>query len=575
VGNWLRNTASTAIVVAALVGLAVWGHSTDWTIPKFSTLVGGETEQTTAWCEEHNVSEESCIECNPRLLPAGPEYGWCAVHGVMQCPLEHPDIAQLKTPATITPAMLARADRALALRSRAENNSLCTLHQRRVQFASVQAIEKVGVDIAIVGEEPVVEAIEANGEVVYDETRMAHLSSRVAGNVWRVEKQMGDSVSKGDVLALIDSAEVGRAKSEFLQALSQLRLKEATVERLRSLAGSVIPEAQFLEAKAAADEARIQLHRSQQALVNLGLPIEIESLAELNTDDLARRMQFLGLPEELVSSLDVRSTTSNLWPLRSSLDGVIVARHVVEGEVVDTREALFDVADISSLWLTLNVRQEDAKYVSPGQTVLFQPSDSERDADIKGTVSWISTAADDVTRTVQIRVDLPNTDGRLRANTFGTGRIVLRDEPKAIVVPSEAVHWDGTCHVVFVRDKKFFQPDAPKFFHVRSVRPGVKEGDMTEIIAGVLPGEVIASKNSTVLEAQLLKSSLGAGCCGSHGHAHYKSRALELPNKTNKPPSSPRRICRRHNAKAAKKAWKFIVFLVVLGALAVGFVRRS
>jgi cobalt-zinc-cadmium efflux system membrane fusion protein len=115
-------------------------------------------------------------------------------------------------------------------------------------------------------------------------------------------------------------------------------------------------------------------------------------------------------------------------------------------------------------------------------------------------------------------VDLPNPDGRLRANTFGTGRIVLRDEPKAIVVPSEALHWDGTCHVVFVRDKNFFQPNAPKFFHVRSVRPGVKDGEFTEIIAGLVPGEVIASKNSVILEAQLLKSNLGAGCGCAHGH---------------------------------------------------------
>ena len=120
-----------------------------------------------------------------------------------------------------------------------------------------------------------------------------------------------------------------------------------------------------------------------------------------------------------------------------------------------------------------------------------------------------------MTRTVKVRVDLPNPDRRLRANTFGTGRIVLRDEPKAIVVPSEAIHSDGTCSVVFVRDKNFFTPGAPKIFHVRAVRPGVKDGATTEIIAGLLPGEVIASKNSVVLEAQLLKGNLGAGCgCG-------------------------------------------------------------
>ena len=79
-------------------------------------------------------------------------------------------------------------------------------------------------------------------------------------------------------------------------------------------------------------------------------------------------------------------------------------------------------------------------------------------------------------------------------------------------MPCEAVHWDGDCSVVFVRDKNFLLDGSPKFFHIRTVRLGVKDGDTTEIIAGVLPGEVIASRNSVVLEAQLLKSKLGAGC---------------------------------------------------------------
>ena len=104
------------------------------------------------------------------------------------------------------------------------------------------------------------------------------------------------------------------------------------------------------------------------------------------------------------------------------------------------------------------------------------------------------------------------------ANTFGTARVVLRDEPAAIVIPDEALHWEGCCHVVFVRDKNYFQEGSPKFFHVRSVRPGVREGGVTEIISGLLPGEVIASKNSVVLEAQLLKSNLGAGCGCADGH---------------------------------------------------------
>ena len=509
---WVRGSLPTAAVAAVLVGLAVWGHTTEWTLPKFSALFGAEQAEVADWCEAHNVPESICVECNPTLLPAGKDYGWCAVHGVMQCPLEHPEVAQLKTPPTIAPAMLEQAQRAIALRPRAENNSRCNLHGKRIQFASAEAVEKVGVDIAIVAEKPIVEAIVANGEIVYDETRMAHLSSRVAGTVWRVQKQVGDHVHKGDVLALVDAADVGRAKSEFLQAISQLRSKQKNLERLRPLAGNVIPGKQLLEAQTAADEAHIQLHQAQQALVNLGLPVEADEFADVGTDEIAKRIQTLGLPADLVSGIDAPKNTSNLLPLRAPLDGVIVNRTAVEGEVVATSSNLFDVADTSQLWLNLNVRQADAKYISHGQKVLFSTSDSANEPDDTGTVSWISTSADDVTRTVKVRVDLPNADGRLRANTYGTGRIVLRDEPKAIVVPSEAIHWDGTCSVVFVRDKDFFKPEAPKIFHVRSVRPGVKDGAATEIIAGLLPGEVIASKNSVILEAQLLKSNLGAGC---------------------------------------------------------------
>jgi membrane fusion protein, heavy metal efflux system len=516
-GNWLRRTLPTAAVVVGLVAMAVWGHTTDWSIPKFSSLFGGKVEEESDWCSEHNVPESQCVECNPSLLPPATDYGWCAAHGVMQCPLEHPDVAQLKAQPVITPAMLERANRAIALRPRVENNSRCNLHLKRIQFASLTAVEKVGVDIAIVAERPVVEAIVANGEIGYDQTRMAHFSSRVPGTIWRALKQVGDRAKKGDVLALIDAADVGRLKSEFLQAVSQMRLADDNVERLRPLAGTAVPKRKYLEVQTEAEAARIAVRRAQQGLVNLGLPIEFEEFANLSADEISKRIQFLGLPREVIAGLDARTTTSNLLPLYSSLDGVVVERKAVEGEVVDNKTVLFDVADVSRLWLTLHVRQEDAKYILLGQQTIFRTSDARNEPESKGSVSWISTDADDVTRTVKVRVDLANAEGRLRVNTFGTGRIVLREEPKAVAVPSEAIHWDGTCNIVFVRDKNFMKPDAPKVFHVRSVRPGVKEGSMTEIIAGVLPGEVVASKNSVVLEAQLLKANLGAGCACCQG----------------------------------------------------------
>jgi len=517
-GAVIRNGLPTLAIIAMLLALAGWGHSTGWTLPKFSTLVGQDSSVEEGWCEEHNVAESKCIECRQDLVPHGIDYGWCNVHGVAQCALDHPDIGQLKQLYAVTSADLARAERALAIRPRAENNSVCRSHERRVQFASIEAMEKVGVDIAIVSRRRMIEAIAANGEVVYDETRTGHLASRVAGTVWRVEKQVGDAVRKDEVLALVDSAEVGQAKTEFLQSFAQLRLATTNAEKLRPLADGAVSGRQVREAEAAQQSVQIRLMSAQQALVNLGLPVSAEDFANFATERIAERIRYLGLPAEMVSRLSGESTTSNLFPLRSPLDGIVVAREVVAGEVVGTQAMIFSVADVRQMWLTLDVRQDDANYLSLGQKVSFRPSTDHQGTEIDGSLAWISTAADDQTRTVKVRVDLPNRDGRLRANTFGTGRIVLREEPEAVVIPTEAIHSDGCCSVVFIRDKNFLAKDSPKFFHVRKVRVGVKDDSATEIIAGVLPGEVIASKNSMVLAAQLLKSNLGAGCGCATGH---------------------------------------------------------
>jgi cobalt-zinc-cadmium efflux system membrane fusion protein len=462
------------------------------------------------------VPSDQCIECKEGLLPLGKDYGWCKVHGVAECPLEHPEVAELASTPTVTPADFERAERALATLPRTENSMRCQLHARRIQFASIEAMEKAGVDISIAAKRPVLEAVGANGEVIYDQTRIAHLASRVKGAVWSVQKQIGEPVRADDVLAVIDSAEIGAAKTELLKAIAELRLTHANFERIRPLAATgAAPGKQLREAEAAFEQATIRLRSAEQALVNLGLPVRASDYERVPTERIADQIQFLGLPAELVDKVRVRSASSNLFPLRAPLDGVVVNCVIVPGEVIDTATTLMEVSDVRTLWLMLSVRLEDAKYVSLGQPVLFKPTDSAGEADIRGKVSWISTAADEQTRTVKVRVELPNADGRLRANTFGTGRIVLREEPAAVVVPNEAVHHEGCCNVVFVRDRNFLREGSPKFFHVRKVRLGYKDADSTEIIAGLMPGEVIAAKNSVVLEAQLLKNQLGAGCgCG-------------------------------------------------------------
>ncbi len=139
----------------------------------------------------------------------------------------------------------------------------------------------------------------------------------------------------------------------------------------------------------------------------------------------------------------------------------------------------------------------------------FLPGGADRE--VSGEVVWISTAIDEKTRTVQVRVDLPNADGQLRAGTFGRGRILRREEAGAVVVPAESIQWEGDCHVVFVRDKNYDAPGGYKVFHTRTVRPGAKDGDVVEIIAGVLPGELVVTQGSGLMRSELLKNNLGEG----------------------------------------------------------------
>ncbi len=504
--SWVGRILPTVLVLLSLGGLACWGHFTGWKLPKFAALINGQQEETKDWCDEHGVPESVCVECNPTLLPPGKAPPYCEKHGVPECPLDDPNVAQINGS-----FRLPKYDTKLALDllERPQNNSRCKLHERRLQFASAAAAEKAGVDVDVVQEAPMTEFIVANGEIGYDQSR-TRLSSRVPGSAWWVPKNVGDPVRAGEVLALIDAADVGKAKTEYLQAVAQLSLRVKNFEGAQKLmAKGAIPEGAYRAAENEVSESRIRLLGARQALVNLGLPVDAEAVKNLTDEQLAVHVQFLGLPKELRDRLDPKTTTANLLPVVAPVGGVVIVREVVAGESVDNAKTLFVVADPRQVWLTLNVRQEDARYLKLGLPVRFR---AEGDAtEVGGTISYISSDVDEKTRTVKVRATLPNPDGLLRANTFGPGRIILREEKNAVVVPKEAVQWDGDCYVVFVRDKNYLTEGAPKVFHVRKVRPGAKDGTYTELLAGVLPGELVVSKGSGVLLAELLKNKLGDG----------------------------------------------------------------
>lgn len=511
---WKRvlNVIPNLVVFTILGGVMYLGHHTGWKLPKMSALLGEAAATPDDWCAEHLVPESSCIECRSDLLPAAKPQGFCRTHGVAECVIDHPELAQVNGKPEL-PKYDTR--RAISLKARPENNSRNTMHLRRVQFASAESVAKAGIDVAVVEERPMAEAINANGELLFDPTRVGHLSARVPGNVAAVFKTVGDKVAAGEILALIDASQVGQAKSQFLQAAVQHKLRTTTVERLRPIAtNGVVPQKSLIEAEAALQESEVTLIAARQALANLGFELP-DKLEHRDSQAIADELRFLGVPKDALNELSATPTTANLIPLRAPYDGVLIASRVLAGEVVDSSKVLFSVSDPRRMWLILSVRQEDAKHVHQGQLVRFRGDNS--DCNVSGRVSWISPAVDEQTRTVQIRVAIANDDGSLQDKTFGTGSIVLREEPNAVVVPRESVQSTADATFIFVRDKTFFADKSPKYFHVRQVRIGAQNDQYVELLAGALPGEVIASKGSNVILAQLLRSNLGAGC-GCHEH---------------------------------------------------------
>lgn len=129
----------------------------------------------------------------------------------------------------------------------------------------------MGLETAAVQRRPLRAAVTAPAELDYDQTRLTRLSSRVTGTVARVEKVIGNGVRAGEVIALVDAAEVGKAKADFMQAIAQLDLKQQALDSLKTVADAVAGK-QLREGESAAREARVSVQAASQALINFGFP---------------------------------------------------------------------------------------------------------------------------------------------------------------------------------------------------------------------------------------------------------------------------------------------------------------
>jgi len=231
------------------------------------------------------------------------------------------------------------------------------------------------------------------------------------------------------------------------------------------------------------------------------------SLAEANLALTAakQRLRNLGVAEADVEKLVAARDTSSTVQVVALVAGRVVERDAIVGEVVDTARSLFAVADTSTMWALLDVREADAQNVAIGQGALLQFGGS-RGERVAGQVSWISPRVEPATRTVKVRVALPNPHGDLRAGAFGTAEVAFHQGDPLPAVPKSAVQWEGCCNVAFVRK-------SDQVFLPRKLRLGADLGDHWAVLSGLTEGDVVVTEGSFLLKTEIRRESIGAGCC--------------------------------------------------------------
>jgi cobalt-zinc-cadmium efflux system membrane fusion protein len=502
------------------------------------------------WCAGHGVPESHCIPCNPELeakfaamRPAGPaeagppEPGGLAVERV-GFPLRGP------------------------------NDPRCDVESLQVRLADPSVAKAAGIRTERVARRPVRATIECPAEVNYNETKLARVTPRVGGVVVEVAADPGTAVKAGATLAVIESPTLGDAKSQYIEKRETYLLARTdwarhdaihnAVERLMAACENASSPEALREASAAfrlgefksrllrvhanLDLARANHVRQQQlaekgvtsqealqtaqrdraeaeaefAAAHEAIDLELErehlqyeravKVARVAMEAAERKLRVLGLGDGAIAALDEgRASALSRYTLTSPLDGVVVEREAVIGESVDERDRLFVVADLSTMWLMLNLDERDAVGLRTGLPVLFS-IDGLPSRSVQGAIEWIRPEVDHRTRTVQARLTLPNESNALRAYMYGTARIGVHENEPVLTVPDAAVQSDGCCQLVFVQE-------SPTVYRPHKVSLGVKAGGYYAVLDGVTEGEAVATAGSFLLKTEILKTSIGAGCC--------------------------------------------------------------
>jgi cobalt-zinc-cadmium efflux system membrane fusion protein len=409
-----------------------------------------------AMCTEHGVLEAVCTKCKPALIPVfKAKEDWCEEHGFPEsfCPICHPDRAGRPT-------------------NEVASDGDGPAEGTMVRFKTKETARLAGLHFAKAIEQATSREVMATARVVYDATRVAQINPRMPGVVRAIQADVGAKVKAGTPLATIESADVGAEQSRLQAARARLQIAETNLARVESMRSEGISsERQVLEAQQEREVARAELRTAQTSLGMVGAAAD----------------------------------GSSRYTLTSPLTGVVTHRGATIGRMVDGEDTVFEVVDASEMWIEIDVPEAELPLIALDQPVVVT-IDGLPGREFKGTLSYIAPSVDSRTRTAVARIPIANSDGALRANSFGQARIAVTDPRASVLVPRSAVQRARSVNLVFVKV-------AEDAFEARRVKIAPGGGDPASVSGRIQAGEEVVTEGSFLLKTETLKESIGAGCC--------------------------------------------------------------
>ena len=317
--------------------------------------------------------------------------------------------------------------------------------------------------------------LRVTGAITYDQNRMSHVGPKTEGRVTELRVEVGSRVSEGQVLAHLESPEVGNTRAELAEAEALLEIARENFERETRL------EAQGISSRREVLDAEAQLRTM-----------------EARRRSAEERLRLLGA---------VSHGEGGHFDVVAPYDGVVVERHGSRGEVVGPADQLFTIADLARLWIELDVFERDLASVSEGQAVELTTA-AWPGRTFPARIGYVADILDVRTRTVRARVEIDNTDGALRPGMFATAVIQTAGGETVLAVPRDAVQNVESTDAVWVPGE-----EAGAFLAAPVQLGRELPGAMVEIVSGLAAGDSLVVSGAFTLKAELARGEFGG-----HGH---------------------------------------------------------